>query len=96
MSAFYLLIITGSFRSADLEACPTLTRWNKWKIDYGNIWPEVQSYGGQIISIDENSMTAELIHRRRSKVSCILTYEVTAGGTPQTTLSPTHRLPVRD
>ena len=80
-----------------MDSCPTLTLWNKRKIGYGNIWPEIYGGGGgQIISIDENSMTAELINRRRSKVSSILIHRVTAGGTSPTTPSPTpvHRLPV--
>ena len=84
LSVFYLLIITGSFRSADFEPCPTLTRSEKRR-DYGNIWPEIHSDGGQIISIDESSMTAELINRRTSKVSSILTDKVTTA-TPPTTL----------
>ena len=85
--------ITGSLRSADLDPCPTLTLWRK-KVNDGNFTPEIQSYGGQMISIDENSMTAELINRRRSKVSSILN----TGGTSPTTSSPTpiHRLRVRD
>ena len=65
-----------------MEPCPTLTLWNKRKIGYGNIWPEIHSDGGQIISINESSMIAELINRRTStgNVSSILTHKVTTGG----------------
>ena len=49
---------------ANLDPCPSLTLWSE-KTDIGNIWSENTE---QVITIDQSSMTAELVNRSRSEV----------------------------